>query len=126
MTTTSLRRVTTTTGLMAAGLLLSATAAYADTTSAELKDSQQGATAADFDSAEECSGYSGTDTTWHFLVPALDGSPDSTEPNITSIATTFDAGTVVSTTVVQNGKGINVVTSGASSITDATATLSHR
>src|SRR4051812_47383149 len=101
---------------------VTSSSAYAATTAA-LKDSQKGSSAAGFSGGGDCAGYSGTDTLWHFVVPALDASPKSTDPNITSIAASFD-GMVTGSEVIQNGKGVNVFTSGATTVNDATATLS--
>jgi hypothetical protein len=101
-----------------------ANAAFADTATAPLKDSQKGSTASAFASGGDCSGYAGSDTLWHFVVPALDASPGSTDADIVSITASFNGGSVTGTQVIQNGKGVNVFTSGATTVVDAAATLS--
>ena len=90
-----------------------------------LQNSQKGSTAATKPgNSSDCSTFTGSGTLWHFVVPSLSASPDSAGPNIVSISATYSGGTVTSTTVVQSGKGINVITTSGATLLDAVATLS--
>src|SRR3954454_2585837 len=109
--------------LTGAGGLVAAAALAADTTTVALKDAHKGAAATAFAGGSECAGYTGTATLWHFVVPALDASPKSTGPDITGIVATFAPASAYSYVVVQNGKGVDVFTTGSTTVTDATATL---
>src|SRR5689334_9417038 len=95
------------------------------TTTAPLKVSQLASALADFQGAAECHDYSGALNLWHFVVPALDASPNSPDPDVTAVS--FNGSPHlpdgVSGDSVQNGKGFNVY-SADSTLTSASATLS--